>query len=334
MNENQPSSYSYLDNVRINEGIQKCSTVFSNIYKRNRRNAVGLLNDRRLTFPCLFNLLPQIKSLGLYRYLNDRNSTTVRIIDQILKTQDAGNSINYLSDQKDAEYAALKWMLETGHIEDGLNDEYERILDVTISVLTNIYNDASTLPLVSDMIFKRSKDGRNIHYLVWAFFWIRNPSALKLIAQRLRSGDQQDVELACSLLGIPVPDRADMTAYNQQLCEDYLQWLEDNDPFLYFTDESFQYSSQPVFYRIDLERKYINKGIPTYQKQPIVPANETENRCLAAFSKVSNEEKTILSEYSYKIHDEDLSAWRSWIERPIEEQLKAAKTERERTRWL
>lgn len=331
MNENYSDDYSYLDKVRVNEGIDKCRTVFRETYEIDKTKAVDLVNDQRLTFTCLFILKAQIKVLNLVRYLSLRNSTALAIIDQIRMPQEFGNGADYLSNKKVIEYSTLKWILETGYVEDGLNDEYEEILDVTVSVLLGLYIDTSILPIVAGMIFKRNKIQHNINDLVWAFFQPHDPNALKLIAQRIRSFEQQDVELAYHLLNIKAAYRNGVAADHQKQYETYLQWLEENDPFLFFTGESFQFSSEPAFCGVDLERKYLHKGIQAYNKQPIIPADEDESKYLEAFQSLSHEEQTVLSEHSYNIRHRSLSEWKKWMEYPIKEQIRVAIAERERT---
>lgn len=144
----------------------------------------------------------------------------------------------------------------------------------------------------------------------------------------MRSSDQRDTELVNHLLGIKIP--ASGTAETEKSYETYVQWLNDNDPFLYFTNESLQLSSRPVFYRVDLERKYVDRGIPSYDRQPIVAADDEESRYLAAFNTLGHEEKTFLSDYSHKFHQENPAEWKRWVQYPIDEQIKSAKLNRER----
>lgn len=311
------SGQSRLDNIRLTEGTDKCMTVFEEICTRDKENAAALLNDRYLTFPCLFILLPHIESFRLHGRLSPIKQTATRIAAQILKPASSAHS-GYLSNKNNAEYAALTWIVKTGKPEDGLSDDYEEVLDICVSVLINIYKDKSILPDVCDMIFSRDEKGHNIHSLVWAFFRSSDPYAIKLLAQRMAS--PRDSKLARRLLGTEASAGSDNT---KKQMEAYLKWLDDNDPFLYFTDESFQLTSSPVFYRIDLDRKYIQKSASTYAKQPIVPADSNESKRLAVFRSRENEEKRILSDYSHTIH-KDLSKWKLWMALPVGEQIKTA----------
>lgn len=311
----QRSQYSYLDNIRINNGIDKCKAVFNEVLYTNKSRAVALLNDKRITFVCLFIFLPEIETFDLYRNLNSKNITALKITDQILNFN--GNLFSVKSKNV---YSVIKWIFDTGFSEDGLNNDYEQVLDTAAAVLINTYKDTNILPAAADMIFKRNKRGAYTHDLMWSFFQIRHPYTLKLIAERIRSSDKEDAELACKLLNIN-----SISDDNQKQYEDYLQWLKENDPFLYFTGENLQFSSHPVFCKVDLERKYLVRGIPTYSRQPYYPVNDIEKRCLEAFKQLNDEEKTVLSDYSYKIHNQNISKWQEWLQYPIDKQINSVK---------
>lgn len=171
---------SFLDKIRIDEGNEKCKTVFREVCNRDKRRAVFLINDSRLTFPCLFILMPLIESFQLERNLGPRSAMALRIIRSIRKG--AGNHPDELSRRNGQVHALLKWILETGHDADGLSDDYDEILDVAVSILIIMYQDTAVLPATLDLIFERNRKARNIHTLVWAAFKSRNPSVLKLIA--------------------------------------------------------------------------------------------------------------------------------------------------------
>lgn len=309
--------YSGLDQVRIREGIDACRTAFHKIYNMDKQRAVTLLRDRRLTFPTLYVLSPQIEETP---YLGERLSAGLRLIERV-RGDGAAQSEHRQSGM--AEHAALRWILETGYTEDGLDEEYEEVMERAVSLLINTYHDAAILPQAADMIFTRHRKGRNIHDLTWAYFQSGHPDALKLIARRLSSTDPSDIELACSLLHID----SDSKASCKDAYRPCLRWLRDNDPYLYFTGESMQYASAPAFYRVDPERKYLQKGTATYRRKPLTPADEEERSRLAAFSALPEEEQALLAEQSHAVHARGAAVWKRWIRRPVEEQIRVAKGE-------
>jgi hypothetical protein len=242
--------YCFLDKVRIGHGINKCKAVFLEVYKNDSWKAISFLNDPRLTFPCLF-IFPQIIDvLGIHSFLNARNISALNIMSQVQERYRYNYGESPLSTYNWTEYPIYKWILETGYADDGLDDEYEAIMDTAVSVLITVYKDNSILPVVADMIFRRNRNGHYTHDLLWAFFQSSVPEALKLTAERICSSNQQDVDLAYHLLHFDASLSSLNILDRQSKLQAYLQWLNENAPFLYFTGESFQYSSNPVLYKV------------------------------------------------------------------------------------
>ena len=323
MRQRPSQNYGSLDQVRIREGIGACRAGFHDIYMKDKRRTVMLINDRRLTFPCLYILSPKIEA-PLYPYLRERLAVGLHLIRRV-----RGEAPEDGIDRQTGgtEHTALRWVLDTGYTEDGLDEIYEEVLERTVSILINTYHDMGTLPRAADMIFARHREGRNIHDLTWAYFRSGHPDALAWIAQRLRSDDPADIELACRLLNIDIPGSGPADCGGKYQL--YLRWLRENDPYLYFTGESMQYASTPAYYRIDPERKYLQKGIASYHRKPIIPANEVERTRLQAFAALPEAEKDLLAEHSYRFHAKNAAAWRRWMGRPVEEQIRIARVEGE-----
>jgi len=314
------NNQSYLDQIRIHEGADKCEAALKEAYRKNANGAVALLNDSRLSFPCLFILRSQIQALGIQRNLNYRCKAAIRITQQVSKPGVSGQ--DYLSAKSSQIQSVLYWMFTTGAAEDITDDNYDETVDVTASVLVNRYQDLRILPLMVDLVFRRNRNGRYIHDLVWVLFQSRDPQALKFIAARIQSLTLEDAELAATLLNT---GETDIPTHNTVDNHDaYLQWLEENDPYLYFTGESFQFTSKPAFCAIDHERKYLQKGTPSYDWQPVALFDDVESQTLVAFRQLEDWQQSALSAYSHKLHGTNIAAWQEWIHRPFSEQLKVA----------
>ncbi len=210
------------DRIRLNEGAERCRAVFQEACEKNRRRAAGLLNDERLTFPCLFLLWRQAEAFRLHRFLSARCLAALELIRQTSGQSDAGDGGHYPRTDNRAAHAALKWILETGKSEHGLGDvqEYEEIVDKAASLLINVYRDKSVLPLVAELVFARNREGRHVHTLIWALFRAGDPGVLRLIAERIPSADQRDSAFACSLLNLDSP--AEHVIEKTKLRNDYL----------------------------------------------------------------------------------------------------------------
>lgn len=310
----------FLDETRKNEGNEALKKKFQKTFWENRAKALDALNDEQLTFPTLYVLLPEIIALRLFYNLGARNSIAYFIIKEI--NQVNANSY-YLSYKNNETQKVLKWILITGGKENAFSPDYYQVLDVCASVLLNTYEDLDMLPLICDMIFIRTKEGRYVNDLVWAFFQCKDPLCLKLIAEHLCANDNKENLLAAKLLNlkeeISENDEDKEKAYNR-----YLQWLNNNDPYLYFTEESNQYSSEPVLVDVDLERKYLHKGVSSYIKEPLVDLDDNEKQCISAFGQLSESEKFVLAEYSNNLYEKDNENWKEWIKQSVNEQVKEA----------
>ena len=311
------NNYTFLDEIRQKQGNDALKKAFNSLFWENRQKAIEALNDENLRFPTFYILIAEIISMKIFYNLGARNSIAYFIINEI--TQPNPNTY-YLSYKNEQTHKVLHWILSTGGKEGYINADYYQIIDIACSVLLNTYEDIEILPLVCDMIFAREKAGCYANDLVWAYFGCKDPLALKLVAERLCSDDDRESTFACKLLHLnEESNEAKEENYNR-----YLNWLNRNDPYLYFTEESNQYSSEPVLVDVDLERKYLHKGVKSYVKEPIGDIDDTEKQCLAAFSELNESEKMVLSDYSDNLYQKDSKGWKEWLKRPINEQVKEA----------
>jgi hypothetical protein len=325
MNAYRAKPYGYLDRIRLSEGAERCRAVFQEACETNRRWAAGLLNDERLTFPCLFLLWRQAEAFQLSRFLSPRCLTALELIRQMLGQPNTSGGGPSLRTDSRMTHAVLKWILETGKSEYGLGDvqEYEEIVDKAASVLINVYKDKSVLPNVVELVFDRNREGRHVHTLIWALFRAGDPGVLKRIAERIPSADQRDSVFACSLLNLGSPGGT--VIEKTKLRNDYLKWLGENTPFLVFTGESPQFSSRPVACAVDFDKKYVSAGAG-FDRRPLI-GEEDKRRALQAFAGLSEEDKKLLSDYSLKRRKAGASEWSRWLSSPLEEQLDEAKAE-------
>ena len=77
------SGLSYLDSVRLRAGEDRCRAVFRDILRRNPRRAAAMLNDRLLSFPCLYILRGQAMDARVYKLLSLRDKIALRTIEQV-----------------------------------------------------------------------------------------------------------------------------------------------------------------------------------------------------------------------------------------------------------
>lgn len=319
---NNNNTLSLLDRIRINHGNQKLREAFGKLAGTYRERAVKLLNDNRILFYTLYVLLPDIDAYNLYSLLNSRNKMALKMSTKALKDENIRTNLNSLPKYDNRSlYSTLKWMFQTGYEEDGSDDEFDEVLDKIFAILVRKYEDKTTLPILANMIFKRNRQDRYIHDLVWAFFEIKDPFILELVADFLRSPDDKDVELACRLLNI----ESIAMAKNMDKYEAYLAWFKENRFFLHFTGENYQLTSTPTFYRVDLDAKYLSKRSVYRNRKRIISYSESEKSHLKDFNELEYEERVVLAEISHKIHNQNPRVWSDWIKSPVKEQKFIAK---------
>ncbi|MBK5240310.1 hypothetical protein [Clostridium sp.] len=155
------------------------------------------------------------------------------------------------------DYPEIKEIFEGCIGKHGLSEEKDEILDITAALLIKTHNDNSILPIIVDTIFFRNREGLFNHDLIWTFFEARDPYSLMLIANYLYSDDARDIELAYKLLDfVPSIDMRNGRGDSENQYTTIFYWLKENYRFLYFTGESFQRTSNPIPYKIDLHEKY------------------------------------------------------------------------------
>jgi hypothetical protein len=220
-------------------------------------------------------------------------------------------------------HSAIKWILETGYMDDGLNDDFDEVLDRAAVTLIKVYRDRAALPIIAELIFRRNKKNFFIHDLVWAFFEARDIQSLFILAEYLHSDDIKDNELCCKLMRfIPEINMRDSSGEDRYVS--FNQWIEENNSFLHYTGESFQQSGRPMAYEIVMEAKYLCKIVSVDTGKPLNPYNEYEYKLTDEFNKLADETKILLSNFSFKLHNRNMARWRKWLKLSISEQVRIA----------
>ena len=312
-------SLSTLDNIRLSRGNNELSNYFHKTLIRNPSIAIKLINQKNLTFPSLFILLPQISKLSFQRYLNKKNKAVLTILNAI-SSKNFSRFSNLAQSNDINSPEILKWILETS-IEDNLSTgEYIEILDSCAILLVKEYKDNSILPVIKEIIYNRYKHGLFIHDMVWAFFECRDPGCLLMLAESLNSSDEKDVELSKKLLKF-VPVVKNSTLSKDILYKNISFWLRDNLPFIYYTGECFQQMPDPSPYDVSLSAKYLFKKVSNNGKIESTLTQE-EISLKSIFDTLDINIQILLSNYSFILHNQNIYWWNNWIHYPIYEQLR------------
>ncbi|MTI67662.1 MAG: hypothetical protein FH753_13835 [Firmicutes bacterium] len=314
-----------LNDIRKNKDQDKLVSSFNMMAKKNIRKTKKIINDERLEFTTLYTIKKELERFKLNKDLNPRNKIALQLINEI-----KDKKTNIVTECDSIEHiqrvqSTLKWILNTGLDGDGLENEYDEILDLSYILLIKVYNDITYSPKIVDVIFKRYKRGFYIYDLVWALYESCDIDSLFLIAKYLLSENQKEFKLACRLLNfIPAVEKI-----NNKNKRDYyphvIKWIKRNSPYLYYTGESFQQTSRPKVYAISMEAKYLNKEVSKKTGEILHKLNKRETRLLNEFKKLSGYNKEILSNYSSTLYTNNLYQWNNFISYPLIEQIEYVK---------
>lgn len=318
MSANRRAGTNMLDTIRKKRGNAPCVEYFKSLQDSE---SLRLVNDPGLTFASFFVLMPVIQEKLRAQSLSARDLTAANLCNTILSSKKANGNL-YRPAYNENTHEALRWMFLTGADADGLSEDFDHILDISAGILTKKYHDADILPKLVELVFSRGRRDAYLHDLAWAFFQSHDPTALKLAAEYLRSGNEKDAKLARSLLHLNL--ESDNPRSRRELYNNYLHWLSENNPYLYFTSENFNETNQPNVCSVDLSAKYLYRKISPRDHKPSTPLTETERNCLACFLNAPDEEKEFLARFSQKVRAKNPEYWNRWIRYPLEKQIEAA----------
>lgn len=312
----------YLEKMRLEKDPKDCRSLFESACKQSSMRGSALLNDKSVTFPTLYLLFDSIKTRLPYLRLSSRNIHAVKLISAV-KSDKTGNSrIRMLAEKQPAIKNLLFWAVQTGYDFDGDSD-FDYIMDIFICVLINAYGMREVLPMAESLIFRRSRQGKNIHDLIWAYFQIQDPETLSRLCEHLKGNEQSEIELAKELLDVEHTCKAYDEPERQYKA--YKKWLSDNSDFLYFTNESPLYSGSPRICRVDRERKYLQKSFKNTPKNDMHMLKKEEQQNLKDFRSLCKEDQECICCFSNDLRSKQgENQWKEWMRSPISEKLKQA----------
>jgi hypothetical protein len=180
------------------------------------------------------------------------------------------------------------------------------------------------------MIFNRYRKGTFIYDLVWTFFEVSDAKSLIMVANRLRSSNSKDVELARKFLNF-IPcigmnnEQDQMKQYQMKQYQCSIKWINQNKNFLYYTGETYLQTSNPFRYAVSLEARYLQKTAENVNGELARSLTEDERTCLDRFDKLDDDSKLCLSNYSSMLYHKSKYRWSKWLQNPIDKQIDIAK---------
>ena len=159
-------SENYLNRTLQEEGSSQLLLSFEKLAKFNRRKAVEILNDESLNFSTLYLLRSKIKKYRLASTLHNRNKNALAFIDKAVSKKNIKTK-QLLTANSLKNHGLLKWMLESGSRQDGLDDAFDEIIDITSLILVKQFKDKSVIPAIIRTIYNRRRKGMFMQDLAW-----------------------------------------------------------------------------------------------------------------------------------------------------------------------
>lgn len=297
-------------------------SYYSDLLKRDKSKALDMINSRQLSFGTLFAIRHELSHYAVRQELDEKYQKALKITADLTGDKARRLKSNFRSEDVDTA-STLRWMLETGGLEDDLGRDYDRLMEFTAALLTKTFRDISVLPQIAEMIFSRHRKGKYIHDLVWAFFESRSVEGILYIAKWLNSYYIKDRELANKLLGF-IPTLCPGNAPDPHAYTRVLIWLQENKPFTYYTGESLHQSSSPIHLTVSRTAKYLCRPISVDKAEPLFPYNDLERKLASDFNNLSDGQQQLLADFSYMLYRRNIYQWNTFLHHGLNEQLELA----------
>ncbi len=303
-----------LERIKDTYGKEKLLNQFEFYLRRNRMFALNLINDIGVSFSTFFIVIPVIKKYGIFQKLNMRSKIAMSLCNEILD-----NTTGSFKIEEKYLMITLEWMVNSAAYDDGIEDDFDTVIDVCYAKLLNEFKDTRMLKPAVDLAFSRNRKQQFNHDLIWAIFKSNDIKTLEYIAEYLKSPYNQDVAFSENLLENITEGEITIDPDNKH--ESYLNWIKDNSPYINFTDECYNLSSKPTFFNVDMEAKYVCKPAMSMNVGFKLPASKIEENNLETFRNLDEETKRRLSSASEKIYSSSPQQWENWKKTDIKGQL-------------
>lgn len=295
--------------------------MWSEYCRTDREQAFELLRDPALEFPVLFLLKDKIESRE--NGLDPRARIALSHIQNVLHGADLGIQENVpFADQHDLVVQSLLWILRTGW-NTIISTDYAQVIDCTAIHILHTYHQ-DWIKGMTDLIFYRYKNKSQRHYLISALLDTANPAILVYIGNYLLSDQAVESDYARRLLGfIPEIRHA---ADNKTAFLIFETWYEENAHYLVYTGETNDAVPGGQPFHIHYSAKYFGKAIDAKAGEPVQRILPDEQNNYTDFIKLPEKTRMKLSSLSYSMRKQHPEAWRTWIIRPLKQQLELLNT--------
>lgn len=286
-----------LEKTRQLYGVKKLNEEFQKLLNLNKSTAISTINSQNISFYTFFTLIDVIKSNNLQYCLNSKYIFVLNITDE--NEQKKLDNLHYNKNSEYHDY--LLWIFKTGYKFDGYNNDFDELLDYSAVNLLLNYKNYSILNDVCTLIFKRNRENLYNHDLIWAFLKSKNKFLFLEILKYLKSSNIIDREFANELLSQFTNDKVE-NSYKY-----WSKWINENNDFLFYSNQHFQLTSNPKCYLIDYDSKFIGKSCINYTKNSF--SDNYHTKTLDDLHKYDEETVKTACNHSYFMRNTNKSNW-------------------------
>jgi hypothetical protein len=308
-----------LNTIKNKYGTSNMIDFYKKTLKNNKNLAIRLINDNTIAFSTLYPLIQTSIENKLYYDFTPKNILMLKIYFKATHNSFLEDETDQLMQINETlYYNTLKWMVQNCENNIEVDATYSKLIDVSLSLLLLKYKDKSSIDSVVKLIFKRCKNETCYHDLVWALFELKDYQILETIAFYLKSSNLIEKNLAIKLLNF----KDEKVIYSYTNC---MNFMRENKDYIYFTGDGLNLSSNPMFFEIHLNAKYLCKPSITNTSDPSNLLTPKENDHLNKFNQLTPEAQITLANYSNSIYKQNKRLWRAWSNFDTDNQMEAYK---------
>lgn len=270
----------------------------------DNKTAINIFNTEKISFVTFYQLIPHFEKQNLIEKFPRKYNVTHKILN---------NNIENIKEND--LYNAQKWIFSSAVNENYFTNDYDEIIDNSANSLLHDFKDYSILNDVCTLIFMRNRKNLYNHDLLRTYLMVNDKNNIKYIINMLKSSDITDVDFARELLDNFNTENTKIETFSA-----WNNWYNENSPYLFYTNENFQQTSNPSTYKIDLKSKYLQKSITNNRENDIFSIKEQEK--LKEIENIAENDVLSVCHYTHLVKNYKKKS--DWTALPINDRIRIA----------